>query len=92
MHPALRLRLITKDPTTKMTCFWHELQDINHCYAREPKEIQLFVDGWGRAFLSKDKSNVRGSIPRSLAQEAYMLTLTPPKPKTRTAPFEICFI
>ena len=56
------------------------------------KEIRLFVDGWGRAFLSKDKSNVRGSIPRSLAQEADMLTLTPPGPKTRTSPFEICFI
>ena len=36
MQPALRLRLTTKDPATKMTCFWHELRDLHHCYAGEP--------------------------------------------------------
>jgi hypothetical protein len=56
------------------------------------KEIQFFVDGWGRAFLSEDKSNVRGSIPRSLAPTADMLTLRPPRLRTRTAFFELFFI
>jgi hypothetical protein len=36
MQTALRIRLTTKDPATKMTCFWHEQRDPHHCYAAEP--------------------------------------------------------
>jgi hypothetical protein len=39
MQLALRLRLTTKDPTTKMTCFWHELRDPHHYLAGEPLDV-----------------------------------------------------
>ena len=36
MQSVLRIHLTTRDPATKMTCFWHELRDPHHCYAGEP--------------------------------------------------------